>query len=200
MLATIELQTASIVSQRPLSARSSFDAVIARGFWRQLRSYRVFVMEKGMLCLDEGAYRKQGAGNPIAFGIGAMLGGVIGAHVAASLTASLTPDDSAVQRYDHLSDEALLAMARKRRKSFVLKHDEVKSIAIKAPSFLGGIFVDSSIKGWLNVREKTMGRVEMEIRDIHAMQLVLDEFPKRFEDRMKVRARLDDSASRFISV
>ncbi len=160
--------------------RPSF-AVIVRG-----RPFQVFALPTGLLFLE--LRHKPGAGGD-GKGLvlaGAIAGGMIGGLIAAGIASSLkgTPDQET--GFDLCDEDQLFELARSRKRSFVAKYDEVRSVSMDAPGAFGRIFADRTLVGWITLRDSTLGKVTMEIRDPLAMAIAIETLPRRLSDRVHV--------------
>ena len=116
--------------------RPSFHAKVCRMF--STRNFQVFAMPQGLLFLQ--AKGRGGIGGSDeekqrAMMIGAVLGGMIGATIGAALADSAASAQSQ-ENFELCSEEELFEIAKKRKHSFVAKHDEINSVSIDAPEWL----------------------------------------------------------------
>ena len=96
------------------------------------------------------------------------------------------------------SEEELFELARTRKRSFVSKYDDVSSIAITAPSGWDRLFAPSTLAGYITLRDKTLGKVKMEIHDQAAMSVAVDASPRRLAERVWVNVEFDQRNTRFV--
>jgi hypothetical protein len=180
--------------------RPSFDAIIARGFSGN-RRFQVFAMTRGLLCLDKGK-PISGSGSDLdtrAVVIGGVLGGALGAMVGAAVASNTPMGRAPVEpNYDLCSEDELLELARTRRRSFVAFYDDIKSISLNPPGFLARLLGDRSTAGYVKLRERKLGTVEMEIREASEMVVAIDTLPRRLGDRVQVKLQLDPRTRTFI--
>jgi hypothetical protein len=177
------------------SDRPSFNALICRGFGGE-RRFQVFAMSKGLLCLDKGPPRSSGGGgggdNTGAIVAGAVVGGLVGAMVVSALTSNVpSAGAGSEERFDLCSEQELLDLARARKKSFVAFYDQITGISLDVPGFFGKMFGDSRTVGWITLREKTLGKVAMEIREASEMCVAMESLPRRLGNRVQVNLQLD---------
>jgi hypothetical protein len=176
------------------SDRPSFNVLIDRG-WGGQRRYQVFAMTKGLLFLDKGKGKSGGLsddGVNQAVVAGAVLGGVMGAAIGAAIASGMSgPSGGSEQRYDLCSEEELLELARERKKSFVAFYDQISGVSLDVPGFFGKIFGDGRTVGWITLRENTLGKVAMEVRDASEMCVAMESLPKRLANRVQVNLQLD---------
>ena len=176
--------------------RPSFQAIIPGTF--STRKYQVFSMPQGLLFLER--RDKPGAGgepNNGAVVMGAVLGGMVGACIAHAITSNSAPAE-AETGLECLREEDLFELARTRKKSFVCKNEEIQSISIDAPGSWARMFNDSSLAGWVTVRDRALGKVKMEIRDQAAMSVAVDCLPRRFPNRVFVNVAFDRGRTLFV--
>ena len=174
--------------------RPSFQATVCRTF--STRPYQVFLMPQGMLFLalkNKPGSAKDNNGAVVA---GAVMGGLIGACIAQAMTSG--PSDSGrSENFELCSEEELLQIAKERRRSFVSKNDEILSVSIDAPAGLSRMFADSSLAGWITLRDRKLGKVAMEIHDQAAMSVAVDALPRRLRERVFVNVELDRQTTKF---
>jgi hypothetical protein len=189
----LQLQSMALL-QGHTGDRPSFEATVCRLF--SARPYQVFAMPPGLLFLE--MRNKAGAtkDNTNALVAGAVLGGMIGACIASALVNSNTME--AETGLDMCSEEELFELARKRKRSFVSKYDDVSSVAITAPSGWDRLFAPSTLAGYITLRDKTLGKVKMEIHDQAAMSVAVDALPRRLAERVWVNVEFDQRNTRFV--
>jgi hypothetical protein len=191
-----ELQSTRMLSQRS-GDRPSFQADIDRGLFRS-GHFQVFAMPQGLLCLE---LRHKNYGN---LGVGngdSAFGGLMGAMAAAKDAERYgsAPEDRWEAGFELAGEEQLLELARTRRKSFVCKLDEIRSISIDAPGLFSRMFGDGRLAGLIKVRDQSVGKFTMEIRDPSAMSVAVDALPRRFGDRVQVHVAFDSERRRFVA-
>jgi hypothetical protein len=185
--------------------RPSFQADIHRGLFSS-GHFQVFAMPQGLLCLelrfkDQGGFANNG---PSAGAIACMQFGAIGG-LAAGLQMARDAQrygTAAPDRYETgmemRSDEELFELARSRRKSFVSKYDEIRLASIDAPGFLGRALGDSKLAGCITLRDRSLGKVKLEIRDQSALSVAVDALPRRLGDRLRTNVEFDRQSMRFV--
>jgi len=175
--------------------RPSFQATVCRTF--STRPYQVFAMPQGLLFLElRNKPGTPGTPNNGAIVAGAIMGGAIGACIAGALT-STPGDPSRIENFDMCSEEELFALANQRRKSFVSKVDEILSVTIEAPSGLSRMFADSTLAGYITLRDRKLGKVSMEVHDQASMSVAVDALPRRLAQRCFVNVELDRQTAKF---
>ena len=60
------------------------------------------------------------------------------------------------------------------------------------------MFNDSSLAGWVTIRDHVLGKVKMEIRDQAAMSVAVDCLPRRFGERVLVNVEFDRQRTLFV--
>jgi len=194
----------NLQSARWLSAhtgdRPSFHAKVCRTF--STRSFQVFAMPQGLLFLEAKGATAGGASDDSqqrALLIGSVLGGMLGAAIAQAVVNS-NASVQTQENFDTYNEEDLFALAKKRKRSFVCKNDEVLSISIDAPRGLSRMFVDSTLAGYIRVRDRRLGRLTLEVHDQAGLSVAVDALPRRFGDRCFVNVELDRNTARFVSI
>jgi hypothetical protein len=197
-----ELQSNRWVSQHT-GDRPSFQADIQRGLFGS-GHFQVFAMPAGLLCLEmrHKDYGNLGQNTPN-YGAWMMFGAIGG--LAAGLAAARDAErygSALAQRweagFDVMEEDELLELARQRRKSFVCKLDEIRSVVINPPSLLSRTLGDGSLAGIITLRDKSMGRVVMEVRDQTHLSVAVDALPRRLGERAKVNVAFDQQTRRFV--
>jgi hypothetical protein len=176
------------------SDRPSFQAIVCRTFSTQ--PYQVFSMPQGLLFLERRDKPGSAKDNTNAVVMGAVLGGMVGACIAHAMTENSPA--SAETGLECLREEDLFELARTRKRSFVAKIDEVQSISIDAPGSWGRMFNDSSLAGWVTIRDRALGKVKLEIRDQASMSVAVDCLPRRFANRVFVNVAFDRGRTLFV--
>jgi len=199
-----ELQSNQWVSKHTAD-RPSFQCDINRGLFRS-GHFQVFAMPAGLLCLEmrHKDYGNIGqGGNNYAGMFFAMQFGAIGG-LAAGLAAARdaeryggTPAQRWEKSFELMDESELLELARQRRKSFVCKLNEIRSVTINAPSLLSRTLGDNSLAGNITVRDKCMGKIVMQVRDQTHMAVAVEALAKRLGDRAKVNVEFDERTRRF---
>jgi hypothetical protein len=177
--------------------RPAFPAIVTRRF-KGPRPFQVFIMPRGILFLElrnmAGAPSDGAKKAAVACAVmGGAVGGLVGGLIMAKSKTSNEPDE----RYDLLDEYDLFELAESRKRSFVAKNDEIRSITIDAPSGWDRVFGNRNLAGWITVRDGTLGKVKMEIHDQSALSVAVDVLPRRLGDRVEVNVELDRSTSRF---
>ena len=188
-----DLQSTSILAQ-PTGDRPSFQADVSRGLFNS-GHFQVFAMPQGLLFLE---MRLRDYGN---LGPDAPCGGGLAGAAAAWREGErygFAPPDKWETGLDAKCEDELLEMARERRKSFVSKLDEIRSVSIDAPGFFGMMFGDSTLQGTITLRDRKLGKVLIDIRDASAMSVAVDALPRRLGDRVTLNAQFDAKSRRFV--
>jgi hypothetical protein len=164
-------------------------------------------MPAGLLCLEmrNKDYGNIGQNGPSAGMTMAVMGfGAIGG-LAAAMAASRDAEryGSAPARrleasFDLMQEEELLELARQRRKSFVCKLDEILSATIKAPSFFSRTLGDNSLAGIITLRDRSLGKIVMEVRDQTHLAVAVDALARRLGERATVNVAFDEQTRKFV--
>jgi hypothetical protein len=85
--------------------------------------------------------------------VGTVLGGLMGACIGAAIAGSASPTNNH-ENFELCSEEELFEMAKKRKRSFVAKHDDILSVSIDAPGGWSKMFADSTLAGWIIIRDR----------------------------------------------
>jgi hypothetical protein len=201
-----ELQSTRMVSEHS-GDRPSFQADIDRGLFRS-GHFQVFAMPQGLLCLelrhkDYGAF---GGGGPsgaavlLATQFGAL--GGLAAGMAAARDAQrygAAPEDRWEAGFDLTDEDELLALARTRKKSFVCKLDEISWISIDPPGLFSRLFGNGQLAGRITVRDRSLGKITMDVCDPAAMSVAVDALPRRVGERVQVNVEFDPSQKQFVA-
>ena len=183
--------------QNNTSDRPSFRALIRRAFSRT--HYQVFALPRGLLFLERRSITESSAGGGSgAVVAGAVLGGAVGAIIGAAIASSAATSSEREENLDMCSEETLIELARARKKSFVAKLDEIISISIDAPGSFGRMFADSTLAGWITLRDKCLGKVTLEIHEQPAMAVAVETLPRRLGERAHINVEFDQQAMRFV--
>src|SRR5262245_12742612 len=169
--------------------RPSFQATVVKTF--SAKPFQVFAMPQGLLLLElKNKPGSAGSGNNGAIVAGAVLGGALGACLAGALTANAN-ETARLENFDMCSEEELFQLVSERRRSFVIKSEDVQSVLIEAPSGLGSMFAKSSLAGYITIRAHKPSKVSLEIHDQAAMSVAVDALPRRFAERCIVNVEFD---------
>jgi len=193
--AALPLQSTRMIAEHS-GDRPSFQVDIDRGLFRS-GHFQVFAMPQGLLCVEM-RLKDQGM---LGVGNGSGTGGLMGALAAAGDAEryGAAPEDRWEAGFELCTDEQLLELARQRRKSFVCKLDEVRWITIDAPGFFSRMLGDGRLAGVIRVRDQSLGRFTMEVRDRAALSVAVDGLPRRFGDRVQVNCVFDQDQRRFVA-
>jgi hypothetical protein len=194
----LQLQSANWLNGHTAD-RPSFHAKVCRTF--STRTFQVFAMPQGLLFLES---KGKGGGatdddQQRAMVTGAILGGALGACIAGALVNSASGGQT-LENFDLCSEEELFELAKRRKRSFVAKNDEILSVSIDAPRGLGKLFADSSLAGTIIVRDRRLGKLTLEVHDQAALSVAVDALPRRFGDRCFVNVALDRNTAKFVSL
>lgn len=184
--------------------RPAFQADISRGLFRS-GHFQVFAMPQGLLCLE---MRHKDYGNLGNHGhnVGAawFMFGAIGG-LAAGLAAArdnerygAAPAQRWEASFDTMQEDELLELARQRKKSFVCKLDEIRSVQVDAPSGLSNLLGDGSLAGIVTLRDRTLGKIVMQVRDQTHLAVAVDALPRRLSDRARINVAFDEATRRFV--
>ena len=191
-----QLQSATWLNQYA-SDRPSFHAIVCRT-WSPNRPYQVFVMPQGLLFIESRNKIGNVGGNSNAVVVGAVLGGAIGACIGAAIAANSGGNSGQVENLDTCSEEQLFQLAATRRRSFASKIDEILSITIDAPGSWNRLIAPSTLAGSITVRDRTLGKVAMEVHDQAALSVAVDCIARRFKERAFINCELDRNTARFL--
>ena len=198
--ANVELQSNRWM-QGHTSDRPSFNVLISRGLGE--RPFQVFAMTKGLLCLDKGPAKGSGGGGDDganrAIMVGAVMGGALGAVIGAAVASNMsTGSGSREERFDLCSEDELLDLAAQRKKSFVALYDKITGVSLDVPGIWGRTFGDGRTVGWITLRESSLGKVAMEVRDASQMSVAIDSLPRRLGPRVQINLQLDPRTHTFV--
>lgn len=187
-----DLKSSSILANHT-GDRPSFVADISRGLFNS-GHFQVFALPQGLLFLE---LRLRDYGN---LGPGSHGSGLAGAMAAyrEGERYGFAPDDKWETGFDTHSEEQLFELAAERKKSFVSKLDEIQAVSIDAPGFLGRMFGDSSLAGCITIRDKSLGKVSLEVKDPAALSVAVDALPRRLGSRVQVNVAFDQNSRRFV--
>ena len=181
--------------------RPSFHAKVCRTF--STRTFQVFAMPQGLLFLESrGKATGDGASDESqqkAMVVGAVLGGALGACLGAAI-AGAGSGGQTQENFDLCGEEELFDLAKRRKRSFVAKNDEILAVSIDAPRGFGKLFADSSLAGTIVVRDRRLGKLTLEVHDQAALSVAVDALPRRFADRCFVNVALDRNTAKFVSL
>jgi hypothetical protein len=194
----MQLQSANWLNSHT-GDRPSFHAKVCRTF--STRTFQVFAMQQGLLFLES---RGKGAGGASdeqqqkAMMMGMFFGGVLGAAVAQAVVNNMPEQPQ--ENFDLCSEEELFELAKRRKRSFVAKNDEILSVSIDAPRGFSRLFADSTLAGTIVVRDRRLGKLTLEVHDQAALSVAVDALPRRFADRCFVNVELDRNTAKFVSL
>jgi hypothetical protein len=199
-----QLRSTSMWSQHS-DDRPAFQADVQRGLFRS-GHFQIFAMPQGLLFLemrlkDYGALGggASGGGMVLAMQFGAL--GGLAAGMAAARDAERygsRPADRWEAGFELKSDDELFELARQRRKSFVAKHDEIRSVVINPPGLSDRIFGDGSLAGSITLRARGLGKIFIDFRDQTDLAVAVDALPRHLGDRVQVNVAFDESTRRFV--
>jgi hypothetical protein len=193
----LQLQSANWLNSHT-GDRPSFHATVSRTF--SSRTYHVFAMTQGLLFLRSKRTGKGSASDEEqqrAMMMGYFFGGVIGAAIGQAIANSGSPADDH-ENFELCSEDELFELAKKRKTSFVAKNDEITSVSIDAPRGFSRLFVDSTLAGYIIIRDRRLGRLTLEVHDQAALSVAVDALPRRFGDRCFVNVELDRNTAKFV--
>ncbi len=198
-----QLQSSQMWSQHA-DDRPSFQADVQRGLFRS-GHFQVFAMPQGLLFLEMRLkdYGELGggsaAGTLMAMQFGAL--GGLAAGLAAQRDAERygsRPADRWEAGFELKTDDELFELARERRKSFVSKLDEIRSVTIDPPGLMDRIIGDGSLAGSITLRDRSQGKIFMDVRDQADMAVAVDGLARHLGDRARVNVAFDESSRRFV--
>jgi hypothetical protein len=180
------------------SDRPAFPAIVSRRF-KGPRPFQVFIMPRGMLFLElrnmPGAPSDGAKKTAMAC---VMMGGAIGGLIGGMIMASSSKQTEPEERFDLLDEDDLFDLAGSRKRSFVAKNDEIKSVTVDAPSGWDKMFGNRNLAGFITLRDSVLGKVKMEIHDQSALSVAVDSLPRRLGDRAVVNVEFDRNNTRFV--
>ncbi len=187
-----DLATTSILANHT-GDRPSFQADVTRGLFNS-GHFQIFAMPQGLLFLEM-RLRDYGNLGPQCYG-----GGLAGAAAAwqEGERYGFAPPDKWETGHDAKSEDELLDLAASRRKSFVSKLDEICSVSIDAPGFLGRMLGDSTLQGTITLRDAKLGKVLIDVKDAAAMTVAVETLPRRLGQRATVNCEFDRKSMRFM--
>lgn len=195
----VELRCTSLLNASTAD-RPTFEATLARGF-SSPRQFQVFAMSPGLLFLDRRDQKEKTEtdGNTKVVIISAILGGLIGGLIAAALTKRKVTPAQREAGLELQSDEDLLNLAKERKKSFVVPHEDIRAITIDPPSAWDRMFGHRLLAGWITVDTANHGKLRLEFRDPAVMAVAADSLPRRYGSRVIANAELDLRRKRFVT-
>jgi hypothetical protein len=176
--------------------RPSFQAKVRRAL--STRPYQVFVMPQGLLFLE--LRHKLGCGgnnNQNIVALGSFMGGMIGACIGAAIAGADVGAGGRIENFESCTEEELFELAAKRRRSFTSRIDEILSVRVDAPGSWSRQFADSTLAGWVTLRDRKLGRVSMYVYDQGALSVAVDALPRRLRDRAFINVELDRHTAKF---
>jgi hypothetical protein len=176
--------------------RPSFQANVRRTL--SSRPYQVFVMPQGLLFLE--LRHKLGCGgnnNNNAVVIGAVMGGMIGACIGAAIAGADAGAGGRIENFESCTEQELFELAAKRRRSFTSRIDEILSVRVDAPGCLSRLLADSTLAGWVTLRDRKLGKVSMHVYDQGALSVAVDALPRRLRERAFINVELDRHTAKF---
>jgi hypothetical protein len=186
------------------NGRPTFEATIGRG-WGGLRQYQIFILQEGLLFLERCDQKEttQETGNQRTALALTMFGGAIGGMIGGMIAKPRVNESNFVpaKRESGLemkSDEELFELARARKQSFVVKHEEVLSASIDAPSTWDGLFGHRTLAGWITIETVSEGKLPLEFRSAAEMAVAAESLPRRYGSRVAVNSELDERRKRFV--
>jgi hypothetical protein len=194
----LELRCTSLLDAHTAD-RPTFEATLARGFGNP-RQFQVFAMAPGLLFLDRRDQKEtsEHQSNPKAVFAWALVGGVVGGLIAAALTKRKVTPAKRETGLELQSDEALLQLAKERKKSFVVPHEDVRAITVDPPSAWDRMFGHRTLAGWITVDTVNQGKLRLEFRDAAVMASAAESLPRRYGGRVIANAELDLRRKRFV--
>jgi hypothetical protein len=180
--------------QKHTGDRPSFDAVICRSIFSGSRRYRVFAMARGLLFLPLEDHPATKA--PPCMGTG-LAGAARTLEYAQEWYARQPVPPECQADFDIKSDEEILKLAGERRQSFVAKQEEITRLSIDPPGAIARL-LGTSVAGLITLRDRTLGKVTMEVREQLALTVAVESLPKRLGERAVVNVQWDEPARKFV--
>ena len=176
--------------------RETFEIQLARGMGG-LRRYKVFCYDQAMLLLDLGsvipASQKTGAL------VGGLMFGAIGASVGSSLGKSMAVEQTWERRLQNATDDQIMAIARERKHSLVIKTDEVLWARVETSNWFGAMFQPKTLVGWVSMKDTTYGRLKLEIHDVMSMNAATEALSSILGERAEVKVFFDPTSCTYRS-
>lgn len=194
--AQVEMQSVALL-QRHAADRPSFE-VLRRGAFSGARAFQAFALPRGLLFLELRTKAVAGPSSHKAALVGGIMGGAIGACVGALIDSRGAVQEEREAGFDMWDEDRLIELAGLRKRSFVSKYDEIRSVSLDAPGSLGRMFADRDLAGWMTLYDRVLGKVVLEFHDPSAMAVAVDGLPRRLGDKVRVNVELDESTARFV--
>jgi hypothetical protein len=173
--------------------RPSFQADVSRGLFSS-GHFQIFALPTGLLFLE---MQLKDHGNLGGGSYGTGLAGAAAAWNDAQRYGA-RPEDSWETGLDALSEDELFELASSRRKSFVSKIDGIRSVSIDQPGFLARTFGFSGVLGTITLRDASLGKVFIDIKEESAMSVAIESLPRRLGPRVQVNLEFDRASRQFV--
>ena len=195
----VELKSSALFEQhQQKNDRPSFHGKMGN------QNFQVFFCKEGVLFLELTMKRRNSdkeSSFPILGVIGALFFGMFGAWMGMFFDRLREDGVTKDPNLCHLvSDEELFALAKQRKRSFVLFNDELKSIRIIGAPLTTRLFGSGTVQGRCQFKARKQGKREIEIRDLQSMQAAIHACSERFNELTSVEARFDQGLQRFVAV
>jgi hypothetical protein len=184
--------------ERHKADRPSFE-VFRRGALSSPQAFRVFALPAGLLFLELRQKPGSGSNGPGKGAVaGAVLGGAVGAVIGCMIDNSMAEGPEVESGFDMMDEEQLIELAQTRKRSFVAKYEEIRSLALDAPGGFRRMLADRTLVGWMSLCDDVLGKMKLEFRDPMAMAVAVETLPRRLGDRVHVNVELDEESARFV--
>ena len=60
------------------------------------------------------------------------------------------------------------------------------------------MFADSTLAGWIALRDRTLGKITLEIHEQPALAVAVETLPRRLGERVHLNVEFDQQAMRFV--
>ena len=167
---------------------------------QRARFFQIFGCRTGFLCLEL-THKTSGVPSPVAFfrwlaafwfGPLAIIAHIIMVRRNAKRKTTLDLSNAL------LSNDELVELARQRKRSFVAQYDEIKWARIEPADTLERMLYGGQYQGTITFREKTVGKVTIQVYDQQCMETAIDAFSDRLPDVADIRAEFDLRQHRYV--
>jgi len=182
----VSLRTTSIIEQAS-GDRPSFQARVCKTFGS--KPYQVFCSSEAMLLLPvaeaAGATVNKASGAVVA---GAVLGGMVGAALGSIIADNLETSSVGprAENFNLMTDDELVAIARQRKGSMLSEYADITAGSIDGPSMTDRMFGNSRIVGNITLRDRTLGKLVLELVSAQSMLTAIKALKTKLGDRLKV--------------
>ena len=125
--------------------------------------------------------------------MGALLGGMIADNLKSTSVGPLA------ENFNLCTDDEIIALARQRKGSMLSEYADITSVNIDGPSFSVRMFSSSKLIGNVTIRDRTVGKLVLEITSVHAMLTAMQALKAKLGDRVKTRLEWCEETRAFVS-